>query len=62
MWLEANVGTDSAGANPIKAMSAKVSARRGLRAILFIGYSPVENHWERREYDFRTYSDHKPSR
>jgi len=40
MWLEAIAGTDNAGATPIKAMSAKVSARRGLRAILFIVYSP----------------------
>jgi hypothetical protein len=45
MWLEASVGTDNAGATPIKAMSAKVSARRGLRAILFIVYSPMENFW-----------------
>src|SRR5262245_35324644 len=36
MWLEASDGTDRAGATPIKAMSARVSARRGLRAILFI--------------------------
>jgi hypothetical protein len=51
MWLEASAGTDSEGANPIKAMSAKVSARRGLRAILFIGSSPLDmdNFWENHE-------------
>jgi hypothetical protein len=49
MWLEASAGTDNAGANPIKAMSAKVSARRGLRAILFIVYSPMENFWKELE-------------
>src|SRR5262245_12429709 len=43
MWLDASVGTDSAGATPINAMSARVSARRGLRAILFIVYSPMKN-------------------
>jgi hypothetical protein len=49
MWLEASVGTDNTGATPIKAMSAKVSARRGLRAVLFIVYSPIENFWKHPE-------------
>jgi hypothetical protein len=49
MWLEANVGTDNAGATPIKAMSAKVSARRGLRAILFFINPPINNFWKHPE-------------
>jgi hypothetical protein len=49
MWLEARAGTDNAGATPIKAMSAKVNARRGLRAILIIVYSPVRYFWKQFE-------------
>src|SRR5262245_46247262 len=66
MWLDASAGTDSAGANPIKAMSAQASARRGLRAILFIVYLlwkisvNILNRTYRTHRTYRSYESYEP--